>query len=219
MAVTGQDIINKAQELCSDAGGVTYTTEQGLAWLNEGQKTIAAVRPDLATVQGTQRLEVGVVQTLPANYSRLATLLYNTESKAGINGPVEWEDLRAHGDIFQEEMTEADVSDYSYDKATPNRFMVYPPNDGTGNVTGDYVAVPTDLRTIEDGIYFSDIYEPMLVQWVIHRFWGRDSEETPNNQRSSQAFQNMMSMLGVKTVKDMQISAGTRKELAEGFKS
>ena len=80
---------------------------------------------------------------------------------------------------------------------------------------GDVAINPTDAA-IGDNIDIPDIYEPMILEWMMYRAWIRDSDRSPNYGRGVQRLNTFFNLLGIKRDADMSISPNmVERETAE----
>ena len=100
---------------------------------------------------------------LPASGVSLMSVFHNTVSKQAVNQVgLELQNQAARGWVGY--TPETDVVEYMTDVRMPRRFFVNPPNNGAGNVTALYGAVPDQVTVANaaDPIPFVDIYQNPL---------------------------------------------------------
>lgn len=195
-------LIAAASELAQDETNVVWTSPQALEWLNDGQRAVCTLRPDANALNHTVQLAVGTKQAITGR--RLFDIVRNM----GVDGLTPG---RAVTLIDKQVMDEfnfnwhnatasLEVEEYVYDPRDPTTFYVSPPVSNADDV---YVEIseavnPTDVPTVNDTIELNDIYGPALIEWMCYRFFGRDSEVTPNHGRSLSYLQNFYGLLGKK---------------------
>lgn len=216
-AITGLEIITQASEVVVDADNVTWTVPQGVNWINDGQRAIALQRPDASVLTQNKLLVPGTRQSITGR--RLMDVIRNQ----GIDGNTPGNAIRlverGVKDDFEPDWHTLDgetvIQEYIYDPRVPKEFWVSPPVHASTDV---YVLLteavdPTDITDENDTINIDDVYAPVLLEWLLYRFFARDSEETPNWERAARHYQSFFNLLGVKTPVDQMISPKVRAHL------
>lgn len=179
--VTAAQIIDRAGIALQDTGFVRWKRLELLEYINAGQREIVLRKPNAYVLRTNQPLVAGTVQTLPTVTD---------------NGPVEAVQLvdvprnasgRAVRVIARDLMDQYNpdwhltpqgslVQHYMYDEADPKRFLVYPPNDGTGCLELVYSATPPALATEDVQTTLDDIYQDALLDYCLYRAFSKDAE-------------------------------------------
>lgn len=216
--ITAGEIITQASEIAEDESNVTWTSAQGLAWVNDAQLMITAIRPDTYVTRQSMQLAPGTVQAIAGN--RLYTIIRNMGSDGQTPGRAIRLVDRGIKDEFEPDWhadTESTVVyEYIYDDRTPDIFYVSPPVHATTPVWVETVegVTPPALVATTDTIYLNDTYKPAMVEWVCYRFFQRDAEEVDDQNRSRAHFQNFQTMMGAKLESDILASPKQRAHLA-----
>ena len=220
MQVSG--ITTPAAEVLQDAGNVSWTIAQLIAWVNDAIRALALVKPDSTAVTATQQLTAGQTKQVLSMASdlRLIRLVRNM----GANGTTIGRAIRL-GDMnaldsfdlnWHTATPDAVVREYMFNAERPDEFWVSPPVHATTAVYVELIksVLPAAVVAITDTLPVKDIYGPPLIEWVCYRAFSRDSERTPNWARAARHFQAFFNMLQVKQVTDMAINPKVR-ELAQ----
>lgn len=180
--------------LLDPSPGKTWTDARFLVMFNEALRRMVSARKDTYTVQGPITLAAGHHQALPAGGTQLYKLLYNTVSKAPINQVSEsllLEELR-----FATYPTEqVDVESYAVDIREPTRFIVTPPNDGTGSATGLYGGTPS-IASLANVIPCDDLFEPVVRLLLIAEAYRADTTRQDLS-KTQQYTSEALAMLGL----------------------
>ena len=211
------EIIARANETAQDETAVIWESSQALAWLNDGQRALASVRPDASILNHSVILQPGTKQSITG--LRLMAVVRNM----GVDGATPGDAIRLvergakdESDIsWHTETASAVVKEWIFDARTPREYYVSPPVVATPVVQVEVseAVVPAAVSDVADPITLEDIYSPHLIEWILYRFFSRDSEETPNIQRAISHFSAFFNLLGEKMQVDMAINPKVRAHL------
>ena len=213
MAVTGQNIADKAELLLQDETNVRWTETELLGWINSGQREIAIAKPNALTSNTTMQLTASSTkQVIPATGIQLMEVVRNmgadglTPGRAitGIDRGVLDKTIPTwHSDAN----SSGDVKHFTADPRDPKTFYVWPKAPATALYVELVMAIsPTPLATMADTIVFDDIYETVLIDYVLYRAYGKDSKHTANMERSTNHYQAFQNALGLKSRGEMMLS-------------
>lgn len=220
--ITAGEIVVQCQELAQDESGDIWTAAEGVAWVNDAQRAIAIARIDASVSRGSMQLVPGIKQSITGR--RLVAVHYNLGSDGATVGlPVRLIErgIKDESDpLWTTETAATQIFEYMYDEDNPKNFDVSPPVHASTQVHIEVTqgVDPTDCADLNSTIDLDDIYVPAIIEWVMYRFFGRDSEETPNHQRAISYFGNFFHLLGVKIKSDMFSSPHMRNQLEKGDK-
>lgn len=217
MSFTAQDLMTAAGYVLNDAG-TRWTYPELCFWINEGIRSIIFARPQAASQVVTLPLAVGTLQSVPAQYM---TILKITSNITAVGPPIvrgrairittrdaldavcpEWNNPAKFPYAQQ-------VRQYVFDDDDPRTFYVYPGNDGTGNVEGIVSTVPA-MVTIANGadpnalasydvdVDVKDIYQPVLLDYVLYRAFSKDDIAGAAPPVGAQYFQAFAQAMGIK---------------------
>lgn len=167
--------ISGATRLLHDADNQRWTRLDLLSWLNEGQRQIVQLRPDAKTLRAELTLVAGVDQVIPATGIRLLRITRNSTGR--IVTLVSEEQLTDYDSSWPVATPKATVKHYMHDTREPKAFQVYPPVVEGTKVQGVWSVSPTDCANEAASIDIDDIFEPALVDYMLHRAYSRDSED------------------------------------------
>lgn len=197
------------------------TAANWLDWLNDGQRTIALVRPDSSSVTENITLVTGAKQSLPANRTRLLAVTRNM----GANGTTPGKALRFATREDQDAVNEdwysataaSPVKAVIYDdKKDPLTFWVTPPGVSGWRIEGTLSKVPDDiLAAVVDtaDISLPDVYSAPLQQWMLFRGYALNSQAQGYLQRAQGAFGAFFNLLGVKLRGELWFAAVASPQL------
>ncbi len=189
-------IISRAGTIIQDETNVRWTTDELLQWLNDGQREVVLHKPSSNPTDDDLSLVAGTVQYIPSEgFSLIDVIRNNGGTKRSIR-VIEREILDAQRPEWHDETASAEVKHYMFDPRNPRRFLVYPPNDGDGDVLISFGAAPSDV-ILTDPITLSDIYSNALLDYIIYRATMKDADYTLNDQRSQSAYQTFLNSLGM----------------------
>jgi hypothetical protein len=204
MTVSVNSIIDRAQVLIQDTTGVRWPTAELLDWINDGQREVCLFKPSVGAKNETSALASGTKQSIPSSGLGLLRIVRNmTSTGDGARAVriIDREVLDTQLPDWHSETAVADVKHYMFDDLDPTNYYVYPPNDGNGHLEIIYAATPLAVST-GGNISIPDVYANGLLDYVLFRAYGKDSDHAGNAQRSGQHYQLFTTSLGMKTQAD-----------------
>lgn len=213
MAVTGQNIADKVELLLQDETNVRWTEPELLGWINSGQREIAIAKPNALTSNATMLLTAGSTkQNIPVAGIQLLDVVRNMGSAGtaagravtGIDRKILDSSLPTwHSDAN----SGSEVKHFTFDARDPKTFYVFPKAPATALYVEIIMSInPTVLASLGSTISYDDIYEAVLIDYVLYRAYSKDSEHTTNMQRSAAHYQAFMNALGLKTRGEIGLS-------------
>jgi hypothetical protein len=187
---TAAELINRAGVALTDTGNVRWTRAELLAYLSAGQREIVIRKPNAYVLRSSVPLVAGTVQALPTTVDnvpvdpiQLVDVLRNATGRAvrrierdlmdQLNP--DWH-LTPQGKLVQH---------YMFSDLDPKRFLVYPPNDGTGCLDIAYSATPPALTSEFDALTLDDIYQDALLDYCLYRAFSKDAEYAADPTRAA----------------------------------
>ena len=193
--ILARSIIERAQIILQDTTGVRWPADSELlGWLNDGQREVVIFKPNSCVRNQAVRLVGGSLQSLPSDGVQLIDIPRNLGTNGSTPGrPVRIvlrEMLDAQTPNWHSMPTSAEVRHYTYSPLDPNHFYVYPPQPASnpGYVEMIYGASPVNAM-FNGPIALDDIYQNVLLDYILYRAYSKDAEYAANPQRA-QAHQN-----------------------------
>jgi hypothetical protein len=183
MTTTAQSIIKDAQVHLQDEAGVRWPATELVAALNDGQRELVTLRPDMFTVTAALALVAGPKQSTPVNCAELLSVPRNTSGPA-----IRAVERRLLDDVDPAWHTKTGVTTIQHvarESFEPNHFYVYPPAAATGaSVDLIYAAWPADVATpagaafstVAGNINTDDQFKNALLHFVLFRSYSKDAE-------------------------------------------
>jgi hypothetical protein len=199
-------IINKAEIVLQDTTNVRWSESELLGWLNDGQREIALLRPDVSNVTASVALVAGTKQALPSTGTMLMKITRNMGTNGTTAGPavrkVPQDLLDSQRPNWHTDTATAVVQHYTFDLRTPRIYYVWPPSLGTTQVEMVYAAPPADVAAIGNAITIDDIYANVLINYILYRAYSKDMELAGNAARAEAALNLFNAALGGKANAD-----------------
>jgi hypothetical protein len=182
VTTTAQSIIKQAHELLQDPDGVRWPATELVAHLNDGQRALCELRPEMFAVTVATTLIAGPKQATPANCSKLLEIPRNTNGNA--IRPVERVQLDAIEPTWYTKTGVAVIKHTMVDARENNTFYVYPPASVGASVDLVYAAFPTDVpapsgitaSTVTGNVNVNDQFKTALLHFVLSRSYMKDAE-------------------------------------------
>lgn len=204
--MTGTDVFNRVSTILQDATNVRWSATELLQWLNDGQRAIALIKPNVNSSTQIVPLVAGTKQALPSNIITLDEVVRNIGPSPGnVPGPailpIEKVLLDNSYPGWHSAAPSTTVLFYCFDLKDPTQFWIFPPQPtGTAQQVEAIIETrPADLTVATANLSLDDIYEPPLVEYILHRCFLKDSETgSANYQRAMGHWQTMMELLQLK---------------------
>ena len=164
--LAGAIIADVRSTLLDPSPGTAWTDTELYSYLSAGLLAAANIKRDLYPRIGTCPLIAGSIQLLSqltnGDGLQLMAIYFNTTSGNAITeGALQL--LNQMVPAWRAAANQAvDVTEYFDDARSPLVFHVTPPNNGSGNVTMLYGAVPPVVATSTDPINVPDVYRQAL---------------------------------------------------------
>jgi len=213
MTIAASVPINRAASTLLDPAHVAWSAAELLDYLNAAQRAVVQLKADAYTKIAAIPLVAGVDQVLPSDGLSVINLYRNTVSKRVVK-QVGFESMNSWATDWAAETPRADAYEWMADQRQPMRFQVYPPNDGTGSLTGVYGAMCPVLASSADNIGLPDSYEPALYNGILHFAYAKNSRRQ-DLQKSAAALQAMIAMVTGKTA-TIKLNAPDLKQVEQG---
>jgi len=203
MTILASAIVDAAQEMLQDSAGTTYTTAQGLVWVNKGQRAIVNLRRDAgATTVAAWQLTAGIAQALAATYVQIIGDMRNMGTDGTTPGAAVFKTTRKELDAISPSWSldanqAVAISDYMFDIDHAETWFCYPPSDGTGYVEASVIVLPPDLPNEATAISIPEQFEMALVHFVCWSWLAREDEKSPAHAAAQYHKQEFMSVLGL----------------------
>jgi hypothetical protein len=95
---------------------------------------------------------------------------------------------------------------YIFDLQDQTAFFVYPPNTGTGYIEINYSPDPSDLVSESETIKLNNIFETVILDYVLYRACSKDAEYAPGIQLAAGYLSTFMSAMGQKSQSEAENS-------------
>lgn len=199
--LTVQNVFTNVRELLGDKdpGGLQWLDAELLAWLNEGALEIIRIRPEASSVTVAGALTAGTQQALPADGMTMLTVDYNgTSATPGrVCKLINRRQLDATMPDWHTQSRKKEVVWVMVSEANPQVFWVYPPNDGTGQMTYTYSKYPANVGALTALIPVSNTFLAPLVDYICFRAYQKQLESKESQGRAvehRQLFENAMGL-------------------------
>jgi hypothetical protein len=210
-----QDIVQRCQAALRDVNEDSWPEDAIRIAIYEAEKVIVNYRPDANPVDVEFTCAVGIKQSISAltpaphkllnvKYNRVGSVDGRSVRRVGSG------DLDAISPNWRSNTASTTIREYMVDDREPLIFYTNPPAANGAKLQLSYSAIPTAYPEpfVEATTYItvSDLYEPMIYEWAMHRLFGHDVEGSVNIARSNQHLNTFQSMMGIKIQTDTRYS-------------
>lgn len=157
MSITIKSVLERVVGTLEDDGSVTWTLQDLVRYLNDGQRYLHVLRPDLFNLTVDHALVAGSVQALPGDGSKLIDITHNTVDEMRAVTPVDKKMLDAQVPSWRSGKQSSEVVHFMYDPLRPKAFEVYPPAKLGARLSIQYAAIPTDIEEPSTGTALADL--------------------------------------------------------------
>lgn len=222
MAILVKDILLSAGTVLNDLGNSRrWPLSELLDWLNEAASRICAAKPNANVEPMTLTIAAGAKQTIPAGTTNLARVIASLVPDRRAVTIVSRQLLDGFSPAWQDPgifASTAAVRHVILDPADPETFMVFPPNDGTGQIEAEMAvqptpipvpSTPTDINLYSDPLPLGDQFRTAILDYILYRAFAKDATVPGAANRSMAHFQAFQVGIGEKVQKDMMMTAAT----------
>lgn len=176
MSVLVTTIIERVAKTLIDDAMVGWTEPELYDYYNAAQSAVVNAKPDAYTVQELVSLAAGVVQETPADCVSLLAIYYN--SNGAVINEVGLDLLNQANRNWPARTPDAIVDEVIIDKRNPRRYLVNPPNDGTGSVMMLYGADPPEaaVGSPSTAMALPDIYQNALWAFTLSLAYAKNTK-------------------------------------------
>lgn len=201
MATTVLSILREVQQILQDESGIRWPAPELAEHLNDGQREVASLRPDMMTTAAALALVAGAKQALPSNCSKLIEIPRNTSGKSVRQ--IDRNMLDAIEPSWYTRNQVVTIDHFTHDPRDPLVFYVYPPAAVGASLDLIYSALPTDVAvpsgpawtTATGNISVNDIFKNALLNWCLFRAYSKDAEFGGNATSAAAFYQLFRSAL------------------------
>lgn len=194
------DIISRVRIVLNDLTGVHWADPELLSWINDGQLIVAIIRPDSVARTAAMSLVAGTKQSIPSDGIRLLDVVRNVGGRAI---RIIDRDVLDLFDPNWHKSTAGEIKHYVYDNRVPMDFYVYPQAKAAQQIEITYSKIPTKVAATTDALAVADIYQDIIVNYVLFRAYSKDAEHAANASMAATYLQIVNSLAGVKLSKDV----------------
>ena len=185
MTTSVQSIITKVQELLQDKLGIRWPVAHLVAHINDGQREIATLRPDLFVVTVSISI-TGVKHTIPGAAVNPIEIVRNTNGAAIRQTDRNMLDAVEPG--WYSKTPSKVIKHFCYDSREPDVFYTYPPAAAGASVDAVYSTLPADA-TLDGNINCKDTCATPLMHFCLFRAYMKDAEFGGNAALSASHYQ------------------------------
>jgi hypothetical protein len=199
--ITAGSVIDKAAVQLFDVPNIRWTRAELLNWVSMGQRTLILAIPEASAATATVTLVSGTKQSIPTD----GWMLFSANRNLGPSGtapgpslePITRDILTRNNPAWSSTATAAAVQTaYFYTPLDKTTWWCYPPADSSANkVEVTYSVSPTAITSESTTLLVNDVYEPVLMDYILYRACSKDAEYAPGMQLAQMYMQSFTAVL------------------------
>lgn len=223
MTTSAASVARRIVDQLHDASSIHWPANELVRYMNDGQREIIKVRPDVLNITATGTLAAGTRQDLdtiftsapfPLKLIEISRNVAATSTKKAVR-QCQRNLMDAHMPGWHNASPSVNIVHFMFDLRDPKTFYTYPPATTAAQVEIMYAAYPTDIPEPADGAIYSDIagnisladiYANDLVDYVLYRAYDKDASYAGNVARSAKHYAALAQSLGVELNATAQVS-------------
>ncbi len=213
-----EDLLVRAGRMVSDVDRVRWTESDWLEFLSDGQRQIALMRPDSASVIESIALVPGTGQAIPSTGLRLLDVIRNMGESGQTPGDpislVKRSMLDCVDRYWHQIPGPLLVRHYAFDDRTPRQFFVYPaiPEEKTVYVEIAYSRSPGECLSTTQSLAVPDIYAGPLLEFMLYRAYASEQESSVAESKAAVHLERFYMSLNIKSQVDAAVSPKSPSE-------
>lgn len=172
MSVLVSTVFNNVGVVLNDIAHVRWTTTELLAWADEAQVELVKIKPDAATRTVSLPLVAGPRQNVPTDAVDVVAIDRNTDG--AVVTPCDRSALDRFNPQWMITKQTVSVKHWMPD-GNSDKFLVYPPNNGTGAIELTYSYIPPPLSA-GGTLGVKDEYASRIEDYLCYRALSKDAE-------------------------------------------
>ena len=191
-----ESILSSVQATLQD-DGTRWPVAELIGYLDEGQRDVASMRPDMFSTTVAWPLVAGAKQLLPSDCSKLVDVIRNTSGQA--IRQADRNILDALDPSWYSKTSSKVIKHFCYDLREQQMFWVYPPASVGASVDVTYSWIPSGTVSInttygnglssKTSVNVNPIFTNALISFVLYRAYAKDAEGTSNASISASYYQ------------------------------
>lgn len=178
MPLVAQDLIDTIRKTTLDGAANSYSNDEIMAFLTEAGRSAANDKTDFYVRNEEVGLVAGELQTIPEDGVGLLDIPNNAVSAGGrVVTQVQRDLLKECSRFWPAGTRQAQVEHFTYDPRDPTRFLVFPPNNGSGVVQMEYGAIPPEITAVDQELVVKESAQATLVNYALAKCYAVSSKK------------------------------------------
>lgn len=190
MPTTAQSIVLRAQVALQDPEGIRWPAAELVRHINDGQREVVRLRPDVKSSNVTVTLVAGYKQSLAPEHMALIDVTSNAQGRRRRITKVDVVQLDAVAPNWRSLTNSAEIVHFMHDMRFPREFDVYPPANAGVMVDAYVTLYPIDVPapngasalSVSGDIDLPDHWAEALLNFVLGKAYSKDAEFGGNAQ-------------------------------------
>jgi hypothetical protein len=217
MPISAQYLVKQCQVNISDLAGVRFPASELIVYLNDGQRSLVAIRPEASASTSTFVPVAGARQQLPSTSAVLIDIPRNTAGNKKAITKVSVEDLDSFNLDWRSMTGVTEILHFAFDLREPRFFDIYPPAAASGaSIEVKSSVYPTDVGaptgdgkafgTVTGNISVDDQWAFALFNYMMSRAYSKDVDFGGNPDLATAYAGTFANLLGVQQQSSQSVS-------------
>lgn len=216
MTTTAQSLIRRCAEALEDLTSTRWPVAELVRHLNDGQREIAAQRPDAVAQRAVLDCTPGPLQQLPADALKLLDAVGNaTATSRRALRLIDRNLLDAQTPGWRTQSGALELVHYMYDPRRPRELLVWPPAAPGAKLDVLYAAYPFDVpepaagatwENVVGDLAVPEVFANPLRNYILYRAFTKDAEYAGNAERAQMHYQLFTAALGAEAQATMAVA-------------
>lgn len=157
MSFPAQEIIRRAAGMLFDLPSRRWTVDTLVRYLNDAQRAVATLRPDLYSKRDDVDLVAGFRQFIPNDGEKFLTVHGNAIGSMRVATPTDLSVLDALEPKWRSKSGTTEILHWEFDPRSPREYHVYPPAEAGAKLDIEYVLKVVDIASPAAGQTFLNV--------------------------------------------------------------
>lgn len=206
MGAKVEEIVNRVVYLTNDPDGDAYPRSAIEDFVYEAETVIVNTKPEALNNSGVLICADGARQTIATQFTAAVNFLdahFNVDGSGnalGVVRRVKMRELDAIRPNWRQAARSSAIREFMVDDREPLVLHVNPPASAGARLQISYSSKPAPYTSVDANTQTAvdELYETMIMDWVLYRMLSKDTEGTPNYVKAQAYKKSFYDAMGIK---------------------